>query len=296
LYMEGESLSPTRTIMTRAQELEGNFFRSLDINFEWKKESDPEQGWESARKLIDAGIPVLFHADIFYLDHYQSKTHFPLHLILLWGYDPEKSSAYIVDTGWEGLLEIPAASLSQARYSKDTYIHLNGDYFPGRLAGKIDRLQPRVKKAILLQADLLSDPGSGGTAWSGHQGMRKVAERIFEWPLAKDSSWCFRWAYQIIERRGTGGGAFRKLYAGFLKEANQSWPELGKVAPFEKMEIISNKWTELAGLLKEMSEKNPIPRVDLKTASKDFNELADLEQDFFEKAREKLKELPGGEE
>ncbi len=292
-YMEGELLSPSRTLMTRSQELEGTFFRSLGVDFEWKKEPDPEAGWEAAKKLIDRDTPALFHADIFYLDHYRSKTHFPLHVIMLWGYDLEKGTAYIADTGWENLIELPLASLSRARYSQDSFFHLHGDYFPGKLPKKIDRIEQRVAQAIRLQAEQLSDPGPDGAGWAGYAGIRKAGERIAEWPDAKDASWCFRWAYQIIERRGTGGGAFRKLYARFLQEAGQEWPELGKVAPFYEMEIISNCWTELAGLLKGLSEQKRPSETDLKKAGRWFSQLADLEQEFFGNALAGLKRIAG---
>ncbi len=292
-YLEENSLSPTRTIMSRAHNLEANFFHDLELPFDWKKESDPEQGWQAARQAIDLGRPVLFHADIFYLDHYQSKTHFPLHVILLWGYDLEKGTAYIVDTGWEGLIEIPLASLSRARYSKDSFVKLDGDFFPVALPRKIERLEAKVSKAILLQAELLAGPGPGDSAFEGYSGMRKVAERIFEWPSAPDASWCFRWAYQIIERRGTGGGAFRKLYAGFLAEAGRAWPRFREIAPFEKLEKIGHKWSELAMLLKELSEQSPAAPAGLKKASAWFRELADSEQEFFEQAARKLKAAGG---
>jgi len=274
--------------LTRAPGLEANFFKSLDISFEWRTETSPDAGWQAVKNLIDDGIPVLCHADIFYLEHYNSKTHFPLHVILLVGYDIEKEKAYIVDTGWEGFLELPLASLSRARYSKDSFFQINGDYFPGKLPSRIDGMERRVKTALSLQADHLSDSSVRGGGWAGYEGMRKAGEKLGEWANAKDASWCFRWAYQIIERRGTGGGAFRKLYAGFLKEVNQLFPDTKAIAPFEKMEIIANKWTELAMQLKQLSEMTRISEPELKKAGKCFQELADEEEEFFETAKEKL--------
>jgi len=279
--------------MSRAYNLEANFFHNLELPFDWKKESDPEQGWAAAQAAIDRAVPVLFHADIFYLDHYKSKTHFPLHVIMLWGYDLEKAAAYIADTGWEDLIEIPLDSLSRARYSKDSYVQLEGDFFPAALPGKIEGLEAKVRKAIRFQAELLAGPPPAEAAAEGYAGMRKAAEKIFEWPSAPDASWCFRWAYQILERRGTGGGAFRKLYAGFLEEANAAWPVLREIAPFEKMKKIGDKWTELAMILKELSEQSPAGAQGLREASARFKELADREREFFEGAREKLRRAEG---
>jgi len=288
-YVEGELFSPTRMIMTRSQDLEANFFRILGQEFDWKYAKTPEQGWLKVKKLIDEGIPVLLHADIFYLDHYKSKTHFPLHVILLWGYDDAKAAAYVADTGWEGLIELPLASLSKARYSKLTYYESKGGYFPALLPARIFGLEDRARKAILTQAEQISGNCVQGNFGCGYPAMRRVAERIQEWPGAKDASWCFRWAYQTIERRGTGGGAFRKLYADFLKEAGKLNPEIAEFASFHDMQIIAAKWSSLSLLLKEISEKNPIPAAEVRKASKIWSEIADREQSFFERAKQKLR-------
>ena len=40
------------------------------------------------------------------------------------------------------------------------------------------------------------------------------------WPeAAEDWQWCARFLFQVIERRGTGGGNFRAMYSRFLEEA-----------------------------------------------------------------------------
>ena len=49
-----------------------------------------------------------------------------------------------------------------------------------------------------------------------------MAGEIESWPEATDDwRWCARFNYQVIERRGTGGANFRRMYARFLEEAYQ---------------------------------------------------------------------------
>ena len=287
-YLEGDVFSPTRMIMTRSQVLEPNFFHNLDLKFDWRTEPDPESGWKSIANQTDAGVPVLLRADIFHLDYYNSKTHFPFHIILFWGYDDEKNTAFVADTGWEGLQEIPVESLSGSRYVKLPYFEAQGEYFPVVLPKKFDGLGKRAKKAISIQADHLN--GRNGSDTDAYRWMREVAERILEWPSAKDFHWCLRWAYQTIEKRGTGGGAFRKMYADFLQELCAMDPGVRQVANPGDMAEIGERWTELSRLLKEASEKKPVPESDLKKASGIFSELADREQEFFERAGERLKQ------
>ena len=56
--------------------------------------------------------------------------------------------------------------------------------------------------------------------FSGLDAVRRLAEEAGSWPeAAEDWQWCARFGYQVIERRGTGGGAFRLMYSRFLEEA-----------------------------------------------------------------------------
>jgi uncharacterized protein DUF4872 len=62
---------------------------------------------------------------------------------------------------------------------------------------------------------------------------------VGEWPQAtEDWQWCARFLYQVIERRGTGGGNFRKMYSRFLEEAGYEEAVLAKEA--------SDDWSSLA--------------------------------------------------
>jgi hypothetical protein len=69
--------------------------------------------------------------------------------------------------------------------------------------------------------------------------MEHLARTFGEWAQAPDWSWCARFAYQVIERRGTGGGNFRRLYARFLSEARPA-PGRGLSALSARMAAIAD--------------------------------------------------------
>ena len=53
--------------------------------------------------------------------------------------------------------------------------------------------------------------------------------RWASWPeQVEDWQWCARFCYQVIERRGTGGGNFRLMYSRFLDEAGRERGAAGR--------------------------------------------------------------------
>ena len=70
----------------------------------------------------------------------------------------------------------------------------------------------------------------------------------------EDWQWCARFCYQVIERRGTGGGNFRLMYSRFLDEAGRDEAPLAAEA--------AGRWTTLAEHLLAASEADE-PRPEL---------------------------------
>ena len=128
---------------------------------------------------------------------------------------------FLADTEREELQEVPLADLERARASDGQPLG-----FTGRQWMEIDaprapvRWREAVADALRRQARQMLLPVDG---YAGVSGLERFAAEVPRWhELARDEAdraWCFRFAYQCIERRGTGGGNFRLLYARFLAEA-----------------------------------------------------------------------------
>jgi hypothetical protein len=100
--------------------------------------------------------------------------------------------------------------------------------------------------------EMLAPPGG---SFAGISGMRRMAKEISRWPaMTEEFAFAARFGYQVIEKRGTGGGFFRRMYARYLDEACAWFPPLAGAGLAVKMIAVADGWTEIAGRLKEVSE------------------------------------------
>ena len=85
----------------------------------------------------------------------------------------------------------------------------------------------------------------------GLPALERLAGEIGDWPATvADAQWCARFLFQVIERRGTGGGNFRLMYSRFLQEAGREESALAAEA--------ASRWTSLAGVARALSEEDEV--------------------------------------
>jgi len=217
-YVVLDEHSPSRFTNGRAARLEENFLELTGAPLRLRTEADPDASWELARRAVDEGRPVLLLTDLYYLDHYGRSAHFPGHAVVLAGYDDEL--AWLSDTAFEDLQTTSLEGLREARHSQQPIFPLAGHAIDVPDGAKLDRddLVAYAPKAIERAASQMLEPPLGD--FEGLPALRRFTAEVGHWPeAAEDWQWCARFLYQVIERRGTGGGNFRKMYARFLEEA-----------------------------------------------------------------------------
>ena len=252
-YLAMEDSSPSRWFNGRTARLEETFRELTGAALELRTFAAEagDEAWDAARAQVDAGGPALLLTDIYYLDHYGNSAHFPGHAVVLAGYDDEV--AQLSDTGFEELQTTRLENLARARHSGHPAYPLEGHMFTVGEAIDRGRLEAAVPRAIERAVREMLEPPFG--EFAGVPALERLAAEAGSWPEAvEDWQWCARFAYQVIERRGTGGGCFRLMYSRFLEEAGRDEAPLAAEA--------AARWTELAEAFKAASECEE-PRAEL---------------------------------
>jgi len=286
-YVASPGVSPSRGFCGRAPYLEPHFFLHLGISFAWR---NSPLSWEELCQHVDAGIPILALTDLYYLDYYASTVHFGGHAVVAAGYRPATGrnasedgsragdtpasgtdacgsrpgggpagTVLLADTSWPDLQEVPYADFRQAMHSPAPPFPVDGQWTPVPRFAIPEGTLPRAVRAALatcarsyLHAPPPPELVELGVEHYGISGLRTMAATLPSWIEAPDFAWCCRFAYQMIEKRGTGGSAFRRLYAAFLREARSLVPEI-PVTAIDEMERAAALWSEAAALFRELA-------------------------------------------
>jgi hypothetical protein len=269
-YVVLDEHSPSRFTNGRAARLEENFLELTGAPLRLRTDPDPDASWEMAKGSVDEGRPVLLLTDLYYLDHYGRSAHFPGHAVVLAGYDEEL--AWLSDTSFEDLQTTSLEGLREARHATQPIFPLEGHAIDVPAGTEIDRdeLVSHAPEAIERAAGQMLDPPLGD--YEGLPALRRFAAEVGDWPAAaEDWQWCARFLYQVIERRGTGGGNFRKMYARFLEEAG--YEEESRLAG-----EASDRWSELAIVARTASEPEEADRGQWRALSERAAEVLSSEE------------------
>jgi len=273
-YDEGPA---SRMIMGRSAHLESAFFDHLDIDVTHTDGQSRADAWSALESRVADG-PVLCFVDLYYLPYFGTDTHFGPHILAVIDVDDE--SVTLSDSEFPEVQTVSRDTFDDAWTSDYGFGPLERQWLavndPEIGADTADATRAAVSLATATMLD-----GAGSWGGAGVAAIREFAAELPDWNDLDDASWAARFAYQNIERRGTGGGAFRRLYAKFLDS-------LGVDAGFdatygERMHGIADDWTDVAGVLKDASETDDEDERGalFADAAERVHDLADREEALF---------------
>jgi hypothetical protein len=255
-YLVSPALSPSHLFQGRSAHLERTACEVLGAPVRERTAPDAATAWEGVRDALARGLAPILATDLAELPYMRTRTPFGGHRIVLAGEDPARGVAFVADTDRPGLEAVPLDALDRARASVAPPFGL-----PGRPWLEVDAprsprpLAEAVRDALRRQARDMLLPADGT---AGVSALERFAAELPGWPARArdeaDRSWCFRYGYQVIEKRGTGGALFRALYAAFLEEAERALPSLASLGLAARARDLAARWSGLAAQLRAIGD------------------------------------------
>lgn len=253
------------------------FFKAAKIDYEVVVPRDASSGWEAPRRALASGLPVLLRVDMRYLPYLFGGSYGPPHFSFGWhwvclvGIDSAGEEAFVTDTALESIQSIRIADLDKARSSQTKVFPPNREYV-------VIAARP---KDWHLDTDALFHASLGGlranyettTAWrddaenhdektliglTGLEALPKVLAEIETYTNQYTLVPAYRFMSDSIERNGTGGAAFRRLYRAFLLARGRDCTRTAYQVAVQRLlaptEDSMRAWSELARVFEEAAQ------------------------------------------
>jgi hypothetical protein len=288
-YMKAPMMDfPMFVTRSRPGQIRTKFAKRTGVKFMTRKFRDHKKAEMELDRLLDQNQPVAVQVDFFYMDYFPAwyRVHINVHFINVIGREGNK---YLISDSYHpGIAEIDRETMLKARFAGGSMAPKGFMFYPVHIPGEID-MQKAVREGIKSATyNMLKIP----IPFLGIKGIRRFADKIVDWPkYARDTDQLADKIYKIcvfIEDQGTGGGAFRFIYASFLQEASKilNNPKLNDLS-VEIMKI-GDGWRELAYAATKIAKSREFDKERLLELGALIRQQADREEPFFTKLREEI--------
>lgn len=270
-YRHEDERSPSRRFNGRAPDLEGTFYRRAGAPIAWEGSWRPER----IRAALTSGRPMLAQTDIHSIPYYDD-VHFIGHGLAVIGVEGDRLE--VADIAAADFSHMTLAAFRAAVATDHPPLLAPYRYGVAPVVEQID-VESIAPAAIGQTAAYMLRPPS---AEEGLPAMRSLAAELPSWTELADAGWACRFGYQSIEKRGTGGGNFRFLYAEFLDRLAERGLEVEGADAFQAS---GTAWSEAADHLKTAAFASGAPELStsLELAGAAVAVAADIEAEVFER-------------
>jgi len=224
-----------------------NICRRIGADVTISETASSRRGYEELKALLGAGEPAVVYGDMAYLPYFSvpEVAHFGGHVFVVFGLDEARDEVYIYDRG-RNSVTISIDDLAKARGSKFPPFlpkhRLLKISYPSKVANLEQGIKESIRECCL---GMLKPPVKN----FGLAGMEKWSKLVVKWSeqfKGMNLLGALMNGFIYIETGGTGGSAFRSMYAQFLEEASLiiDQPALKEVA--EMMRESAAVWSEIA--------------------------------------------------
>ena len=231
----------------RNEEFMRNALDRIGGKGELYRSGSEKRGYEELMKILRSGQPAYVYGDMAYLPYMAipEDAHFGYHTFVVYGIDEETGTVYVGDRGRHGVT-LSLDKLNLARNSKFPPFPPKNQLLKISLPDKMADIRPGIMEGI---KDCIYDMMNPPIKNFGLAGIKKWAAMVSKWPkMFKDFNlfMCLFNVFIYIEIGGTGGAAFRPMYARFLTDAAGLVERPGLLEAAERFRESAKVWTNIA--------------------------------------------------
>ena len=224
-----------------------NICRRIGAEVTISETASAKRGHEELKALLRAGEPAVVYGDMAYLPYFAipEVAHFGGHVFVVFGLDEARDEVSIYDRGLNPVT-VSIADLARARGSKFPPFPPKHRLLKIKYPSEVANLEEGIKDSIQeCCRNMLKPPIKN----IGLSGMEKWSKMVVKWPeqfKGINLLGALMNGFIYIEIGGTGGSAFRLMYAQFLEEASSvvGQPALKEVVGM--MRQSAGVWSKIA--------------------------------------------------
>lgn len=255
----------------KPEEFTVNICKRIGAQASLLQTASKNKGYEELKNILRAGNPAYIFVDMVYFPYLAlpENAHFGAHTIAVFGIDETADTVYIADRGKKPVTAT-IEELEQARNSKFPPFPPKNKLLKIHYPITTTPFEKGIVEGIKESCETMLHPPIKNI---GLAGMQKWAKLVTGWPQqfkGMNMLGCLFNTFVYIEVGGTGGSAFRPMYARFLKEAANilNKPALleaaelfeasGKLWSNTATEALPDSWSSLKRIRELMMENNRI--------------------------------------
>lgn len=241
----------------RNESLDINLTNILGGTIEIGSSDNKEDGFLAVKEFIDNGIPVILDLNVMHLPYFQQfmsglgNVSFGLHNAVMVGYDLSKNLAYLVDHRWSDVIEISLDELAEARCSRNSPVNPRNGYKSIVLPSYSTNLNYEIEQAIKINIHRMKYPFAFKMGLDGIKMFSKECKKWKNTLSEKEKAETAQMATVFLEKLGTGGGNFRRMYSRFLKEAGKKIKDDRLIDVSKDYMCLFHKWRDVISYMDE---------------------------------------------
>ncbi len=231
----------------KSEDFAGGICRRLGAEFSFAETASAAKGYAALKETLRGGAPAICYGDMVYLPYFaiDEAAHFGGHVFLVYGIDEDRNLAYIWDRARQPFT-VGLDDLARARGSKFPPFQPRHRLLRINYPERLPDLREVIRDAVRSTVSGMTRPPLKNF---GLAGMLKWAGLLPDWPRQ------FRGAalvgvlvnlFIFIEIGGTGGSAFRPMYARFLAEAAEITGDARYREAAEAVRRCADAWSRIA--------------------------------------------------